>query len=117
MKFSFSRFLLSAVAVAAIGWTAPVFASSGVSTDYVENTFITSTTFFAQSPGNYLITLGGHSTICPKSGFAYLLETDSYYSTLQNTIIGARESGKYINVYWTTDANGYCHITNVTVVS
>lgn len=117
MKSIFSRYLLPAVAVAAIGWAAPVFATSGVDTDYVENTFITSTSSFTQSPGNFLITLGGHSLLCPKSGFAYVLETDSYYSTVVGIVNSARGAGKNINVYWTTDANGYCHITSVTEVS
>lgn len=114
MKSLISKCLLP-IAVAAVGWTLPVFASSGVSTSYIENTFVTSSTSFPQSPGNFLITLGGLDNICPKSGFAYALEADSDYVAVENTVNVARGEGKAVNVYWTTDANGYCHITGVTI--
>jgi hypothetical protein len=115
MKSLICKCLRSIVAVAAVGCALPVFAGSGVSSSYIENTFVTSSTSFTQSPGNFLITLGGLDNICPKSGFAYVLETDSIYTPVENTVNTARGEGKNVNVYWTTDANGYCHITNVTI--
>jgi hypothetical protein len=116
MKLLISKYLLPIVAVAAIGWAAPVFASSGVNSGGIENTFVASSTDFTQSPGNFLVTLGGLSTLCPGHGFAYLLETDSNYETLWSTLENARYSMEHVYVYWTTDASGYCHITNVTII-
>jgi hypothetical protein len=115
MKSLISKCLLPIVAVAAVGWTLPVFAGSGVNSGGIENTFVTSTTYFPQSPGDYLITIAGLDTLCPGHGFAYLLQTDSNYSNLTNTLTGARQNGQHVYVYWTTDASGYCHITNVTI--
>jgi hypothetical protein len=117
MKSLMSKYLLPVVALAAVGWAVPVFASSGVTTSYIENTFVTSTTSFPQSPGNFLITLGGYNNICPKSGFAYVLETDSYYVSVENAVNSARGERKNVHVYWSTDASGYCHITSVTIVT
>lgn len=112
MKSLMLKYLLPTVAVAAVGLATPVFATSGVDTDYIENTFVVSTVDFTQSPGDFLVTLGGHSTLCPKSGFAYMLVTDSYYVGTWELLNAARLAGKAVNIYWTTDANGYCHITS-----
>ena len=112
MKSLMLKYLLPTVAVAAVGFTTPVFATSGVTTSYIENSFVVSTVDFTQSPGDFLITLGNYSLICPKSGFAYLLTSDGYYTGTWELLNVARLAGKAVNIYWTTDANGYCHITS-----
>jgi hypothetical protein len=112
MKSLMSKYLLPIVAVAAVGLAAPAFATSGETTAAIENSFVVSTVNFPQSPGDFLITLAGYDSICPKSGFAYLLETDSYYTGTWELLNVARVAGKAVKVYWTTDANGYCHITS-----
>jgi hypothetical protein len=114
MKSLISKCLRPIVAVAAVGCALPVFAGSGMNSGGIENTFVASTTFFTQSPGDYLITIAGLDTLCPGHGFAYLLTTDSNYTTLTNFLSVARQNGEHIYVYWTTDAKGYCHITNAT---
>lgn len=93
----------------------PVFAGTGVNFGAIENTFVTSSTSFSQSPGNFLITIAGLDTLCPNHGFAYTLETDPDYVDFENTINNARGDGERVYVYWETDAQGYCHITNVTI--
>ncbi len=113
MQSLISKYLLPIVAVAAAGWTVPAFATSGENSGGVENTFISSTSSFTQSPGDFLITLAGLNNLCAKSGFAYVNQTDANYNTIVNTIMEARTLRRTLFVYWTTDANGYCHITHV----
>jgi hypothetical protein len=119
MKSLIPRVLLSVVAVAVVGLAKPVFAGSGAFTAGIENTFVTSSTYFAQSPsGNYMVTLAGISGNCPGTShqaFFYTVKTDPGYLGFASNLDYARNNGRNVKLSYTTDAGGYCHITGVIV--
>jgi hypothetical protein len=120
MKSLISKVLLSIVAVAAVGLAKPVFAGSGAFDKVgVENTFVTSSTYFAQSPsGNYMVTLAGINGNCPGTAhpaFFYTVQTDPGYFAFIQGLDFARDAGRNVKLSYTTDAGGYCHITGVFV--
>jgi hypothetical protein len=119
MKSLISKVLLSIVAVAVVGLAKPVFAGSGAFIAGIENTFVTSSTYFAQSPsGNYMVTLAGISGNCPGTAhpaFFYTVETDPGYSGFIANLNFARTNGRNVKLSYTTDAAAYCHITGVIV--
>jgi hypothetical protein len=119
MKSLISKVLLSIVAVAAVGLAKPVFAGSGALIAGIENTFVTSSTYFAQSPeGNFMVTLAGIGGNCPGTAhqaFFYTVETDPGYLGFIGNLNFARTNGRHVRLAYTTDAAGYCQITGVTV--
>jgi hypothetical protein len=68
-------------------------------------------------PGDIDVTDGGNygfrvwgPTCGGVSSFAYLLATDSNYSTYVAVILMAKSQGITVTFYTTKDSNGYCHI-------
>jgi len=49
------------------------------------------------------------------ANFAYLLDTDSNYSTYVAAILMAKAQGLSVTFYTTKDASGFCHIGYLTV--
>lgn len=95
--------------VAAAGFAVPAFATSGENAASIQNTYIKGTS----GAMDFQITLTGLGTLCPGHNFAYINQTDPNYATIVSNITSARGFGSNVYVYWTTDASGYCHITEV----
>ncbi len=102
-----SKYLLPIVA--AVGFTVPAFATSGENAASVRNTYVLGTT----GAMDFQITLTGLNTLCPGHNFVYINQNDPNYATIVANITAARGFGSTVYVYWTTDAGGYCHITEI----
>ncbi|SRR6266436_9583567 len=102
--------------VAIVGFAGPASATSGENSGkiLVVNVYNTS------GSRDFQITLGNLSggfwttlALCPGQTFAYTNVTDSNYDTIIKNIHAAITFKSTAYVYWTVDASGYCHITEV----
>ena len=48
--------------------------------------------------------------------WAYLNETDSNYKVYVAAILAARQAGSQLQIYTTTDTNGFCHIGHMALL-
>jgi hypothetical protein len=106
--------LLAIVTVAAVGLAKPVFAYPGRFTSGIENTFVTSSTYFSQSPsGDFMVTLAGIHSCGSHQAFFYTVKTDPQYGNYVGLLEFARANQRHPTISYSTDAGGYCRITGV----
>lgn len=100
--------------VGAVGFAGPALATTGTTYGYVKNTYLPSST----NAMDYRITIGdpstnGTQTVCNGKTFAYINQSDPNFTLLAKTITYLRGIGVDLNVDWSVDGAGYCHITDV----
>lgn len=107
MKSIIAKFLLPVLA--AVGLAVPAFATSGGNAGIVSNTFV----FATSGSRDFQFTIQGLGTLCPGHNYVYADVADPNYATIVANVTTARQFGSTIRVFWTTDAGGFCHITQI----
>lgn len=104
MKSLIATWVLSTMII--VGFTVPAFATSNENSGTVAS--------FQLIPNKYYaVTLNGLNTLCPDRDFAYLGFSDNNLTAEVTAIQNAEAWGSTLYIYWTTDAQGNCHITRL----
>jgi len=111
----FFKFLIPILA--AIGFAGPANATSGENSGVILSATVSATS----GSRDFKITLGTRTgsqivqlnTLCPGQDFAYINVTDTNYDAVVKNIAAAITFKSTAYVYWTVDASGYCHITQL----
>jgi hypothetical protein len=112
---SLRKYLLSIAAI--VGFAGSASAIAGENSGLI----LSATASATSGSLDFQITLGQRSgsqflpltTLCPGHNFAYTNVTDVNYDTIVKNITAAITFKSTAYVYWTVDASGYCHITEI----
>ena len=107
MKSFVASCALSTIAV--LGFNVTAFAGSGENAGTIASLNTVGTPYGQW----YEVTINGLGTLCPGHNFAYVGTADNNGTTEFNAMSYARQYGSNLYIFWTTDANGYCHITRL----
>jgi hypothetical protein len=103
MKSLIAKRILWAMAI--VGFAVPAFATSGENAGKVAS--------FGAVSGVWEVAISGLGTLCPGRNWAYISGSDNNFLAEQNAITQAQHLSSNLYIYWTTDANGNCHITRL----
>jgi hypothetical protein len=103
--------MLKGIAASVIGlMTAlPAMATTGVSSGTMGAFHV----FPTAGAKDFQVTFSGSITVCPGHTFSYVNSNAANYTTIVQNLMSARDHGSTVTINWTTDASGFCQITEI----
>jgi hypothetical protein len=91
----------------------PAMATTGVSSGTMGAFHVIAAAGGAPGAKDFQVTFSGSITVCPGHTFSYVNSNEANYTTIVQNLMSARDHGSTVTINWTTDASGFCHITEI----
>lgn len=102
-----------AASVVALAAAMPAMATTGVNSGTMGAFHVVAAAGGAAGAMDFQITFSGSITQCPGHTFSYVNSNEANYATIVSNAMSARDHGSTVTINWTTDASGFCHITQI----
>jgi|SRR5882724_407507 len=107
--------IIKGIAASVVGLmlAVPALATTGTSSGTMGAFHVVAAAGGAPGAQDFMVTFSGSITVCPGHTTSYVNSNEANYTTIVQNLMSARDHGSTVTINWTTDASGFCHITQI----